>query len=112
MTNVKVIMWKHGANKSKIAPTFRTILGRDSLKNKRKRKQKKQTNGPDINLKYSWKRERKKFSLKSKIICYRFEEFNTTHRCCGKYCNLLIMANFGLDYFSYLAQPEIIFVKC
>ena len=63
------------------ATAFRTILGRDSLKNKRKRKQKQTTKGPDVNLKYICrKRERAKFYLKSKIICYYFEVFNTQVR--------------------------------
>ncbi len=54
---------------------FCTILGRNSLQNRRKRN--KTTKGPDMNLKYTWKRECKQFSLKSKTICYYFEEFNT-----------------------------------
>ena len=60
-----------------MAPSFCTILGTNSLKNKRERKQKKGNKDPNMNLKYTKKRERKKFSLKSKKICYYFGEFNT-----------------------------------
>ena len=64
---------RHEQRQNVKCKTFRTILGRNSLKNKRKRKQQK----TGMNLKYTEKRERKKFSLKSKRICYYFEEFNT-----------------------------------
>ncbi len=72
MMNVKVSKWKHGKKKTKWHRLFRTILGRNSIKNKRKRKQ-KTTKGPDMNLKYTEKRQREEFSLKSKRICYYFE---------------------------------------
>jgi hypothetical protein len=49
MTNVKVTKWKHGTNKNKMAPMFRTILGRNSLKKKKK----ETTKGPDMNFKYT-----------------------------------------------------------
>ena len=66
MTNVKVTKWKHCTNNHKMAPTVVTILGRNSVKYKRKRKQKKTTKGRDMNLKYSLESERKKNPFKSK----------------------------------------------
>ncbi len=71
---VAELLWHKQKNtaqikKNRIAPTFHTILGSYSLKNK-----------PKYVLKYAWKIERKKFSLKGKKNCYCFEEFNTQVR--------------------------------
>ena len=72
LSRTKISQKQNGTN-------FRTILGRNSLKNERKRK-KKNNQRPWHEFEVYLEKERKKFSLKSKRIYYYFEEFNTLVR--------------------------------
>ena len=87
MTNVKVSKWKHGKKKTKWHRLFRTILGRNSIKNKRKTKQ-KTNKGPDMNL-WPWQVYREKTTWG---IFFK-EQKNLLLFWSGKYSNLLNFLN-------------------
>ena len=82
MANAKVTKWKHHPNKDKMVPTIRTFLHK-KFKKIKGRLNKTTTKGPNLNWKYTLKRQRKKFCLKSKTSCYYFEYFNTCAECIG-----------------------------